>query len=142
MCVFIKQKQALQTENVQSRDLLFTYIYVNIYLFAVAHVVFLKNIKLLKIEVLESFLEQWYCFPLCCKLCLTTILDNVFERKKMVTFPFPSFIMLKLPANILNCTMGATSFLTWLVGTELRSSSLHGKLRVVRKVLSRLVAWE
>lgn len=101
-CVFvIKQKQALQTENVQSSDLLFTYIYVDIYLFAVAHVFFLKNIKLLKIEVLELFLEQWYCFPLCCKLCLTTILDNVFWRKKMVTFSFPGFIMLKLPANIL-----------------------------------------
>lgn len=36
-CVFfIKQKQALQTENVQSSDLLFTYIYVDIYSFAVA----------------------------------------------------------------------------------------------------------
>lgn len=88
-CVFsVKQKQALQTENVQSSDLLFTYIYVDMYLFPSAHVLFLKNIKLLKIEVLELFLEQWYCFPLCCKMCLHTILDNVFQGKKMVTFLF------------------------------------------------------
>jgi len=78
MCDFIKQKQALQSENVQSSDLLFTYIYLDIYLFVVVHVLFLKKVK----WKLELVLEQWCCFPLWCKMCLITILDNAFWARK------------------------------------------------------------